>query len=401
MSGKPHVLIAGAGIGGLTAALSLLQRGFDVDIYEQATELKEVGLGLQIGANGTRVLHALGLEAPLKEIGCEPSGKIVRLWNGDLTRKVIDLGQSSIERYGARYYTVLRSEFHGMLVAAVEREKPHALHLNSYCTGCDQSETRAALHLKNGERVSGDVLIGADGVHSCIREGLFGPGEPQYTGIIAWRGLVPTAGLSSGIVRSGGVFWVGPRAHVIHYPVRKGGELLSFVGHVEHEDWREESWSARGTHADCLADFKGWHDDVQELIRNVVVPYKLALVVRDPMSSWSAGRVTLVGDACHATLPFLAQGANMALEDGFILARCLEKYWEDVPTALNRYERARIERANTVIRQSAAQAQTTQDNALADPVSAEKHMAQAWDEKRTHERYDWLYEYDAITTPID
>ncbi|HKM74764.1 MAG TPA: FAD-dependent monooxygenase, partial [Stellaceae bacterium] len=318
---RPHVLIAGAGIGGLSVALALLQRGFEVDVYEQAPRLEEVGAGVQLSPNGTRALQALGVLEALERLSCTAEGKEVRHWKTGETWKLFDLGAEAIERYGFPYLTVWRPDLLETLAAAVECEKPDAIHLGSRCTGFTRAGEQVSLLLDGGREVVGDALVGADGVHSQIRRELFGAEEPKFSGMIAWRGVIPMAALPRHMARMVGTNWVGPGGHVVHYPLHRG-ELMNFVGIVERSDWRVESWSARGSAAECAADFTGWHEDVHRLIANAPTLFKWAMMVREPMERWSVGPATLLGDACHPTLPMLAQGAVMAIEDGLILARC-------------------------------------------------------------------------------
>ena len=177
------------------------------------------------------------------------------------------------------------------------------------------------------------------------------------------------------------------------------GELLNFVGIVERDDWQVESWSALGTHAECAADFEGWHETVHVMIRNIATPFKWALMGRDPLKRWSVGRVSLLGDACHPTLPFLAQGAVMAIEDGMVLARCLEAY-DDVEIALKRYQDARLERTAKIVIGSAEITSRLHNQNLADPTRAEQYVDKEWLPKRVRERYDWLFVYNAITVAV-
>ena len=253
-----RVLIAGAGIGGLTAALALLKRGIDVDVYEQAAELREVGAGLQLSANGTRVLYELGVGDELKALSCEAEGKEIRLWNSGQTWKLFDLGAVSIERYGYPYFTVYRPDLLAVLEKAVRNEKPDAIRLGWKCAGFEQSSQEVNLHFANHSFANGDALVGADGVHSQIRQGLFGADRPAFTGVIAWRGVVPMERLPKHMARRIGTNWVGPGGHVIHYPLR-GGKLMNFVGALERADWQVDR-ERLGTPASSR-DYGGWHED--------------------------------------------------------------------------------------------------------------------------------------------
>lgn len=394
---KPRVLIAGAGLGGLTAGLALIQRGHDVQIFEQARELREVGAGVQLGANGTRLLIALGLQAAMERVVCAAASKEMRLGTTGQSWQVFDLGPTSAERFGAPYWMVHRGDFHAVLLDAVRQAAPDAIRPGNGCIGFEQTADGVTLILADGHRATGDVLIGADGVHSRIRQQLFGQGKAQFTGIMAWRGLVPMERLPPHQQRLVGANWMGVGGHVVTYPLRRG-EILNFVGVVERDDWHVESWTEIGTTEECLHDLRNWHDDVKTIIRNIDTPFKWALLGRDPLERFVEGRVCVMGDAAHPTLPFLAQGANMALEDAIVLARCLGSF--DVPTALRRYEQARVERTARIVRGSSDNTKRFHNPALGDPAGAAAYVEREFTPEKVRQRYDWLYEYDALTVPI-
>jgi salicylate hydroxylase len=397
-----EILVAGAGLGGLTAALALLRRGHRVRVFEQASKLGEVGAGLQLAANSTRVLEGLDLAGALRDVASEPAGKEVRLWNSGQTWKLFDLGAESIAQYGHPYYTLYRPDLHRVLVDGVEKARPGTIVLGAKCAGFEETSEGVTLLLEDGRRFAGSVLVGADGVHSRIRRQLFGGDAPSFSGCLAWRGVIPAERLPQRLRRPVATNWIGPGGHVIHYPLRRG-ELVNFVGIVERDDWTVESWTAAGSVAECERDFAGWHDDVHQLIRSVELPYKWALMQREPLQQWSRGRVTLLGDACHPTLPFLAQGAGMAIEDGAMLARCLGPgpVVAQAQQALRHYQDARVARTSRIVQGSSEAARRFHNPALASPEGAVAYVDREWSEARVRERYHWLFDYRVDQVPID
>ena len=389
-----RILIAGGGIGGLTLALALQRRGFAPVVLEQASRLEEVGAGLQLSPNGTRALASLGLLDALRAVAFEPEGKRIRLWNTGETWPLFDLGPMAVAEYGFPYLMIHRGDLQTVLLAALEDLVPGALRLGVKVVGLEQEGDGVTALLADGSREKGAMLVGADGVHSSIRAGLFGESNAEFTGCMAWRGVIDAARLPAELMRPLGVNWVGPGRHVITYPLR-GGSLMNFVGVVESSAWQSESWTARGTREECAADFAGWHADVHALIDNVDEHFRWALLSRQPLIEWHVGRVALLGDACHPMLPFMAQGAVMAIEDAVVLARCLAE-WDDVDTALAAYVAARIERTTRCVHAAERQRLVFHNDKLSDAADAADFVETQWNEQRVHQRYDWLFAHDVV-----
>ena len=392
---ESRILIAGAGIGGIVAALALLHRGFEVSLYEQAAEVHEFGAGLQISPNGSSVLRELGLQSAMEAVVSFPTAREMRLFDTGQTWRVENVADAAA-RFGSPFWLVHRGDLHRALVTALERRAPGALHVGARCVGFEQDAAGVTLLLENGERVRADALIGADGVHSRIREALFGGTPAEFTGFMAWRGVVPMERLPAPLRQGAFVGWRGPRGYIITYPLRRG-ELLNFVTGIERDDWLIESWLEAGTVEECRCDFATWHQDVLTIVDAIDTPYKWALLGRQPLRHWSVGRVSLLGDACHPMVPSLGQGANMAIEDGMVLARCLEES-ADVPAGLRRYEVARLDRTSRIVLQSLEAISLMCNNPqLADPEQAKVFMDR---EFTRFARNEWLYEFNAMTAPI-
>jgi len=331
-------LIVGAGVGGLTAALALAKAGLSVTVLEQADGLGEVGAGLQVSPNATRVLFHLGLEEALSALAFRPEAVEARGWRQGQVISRADLGAAAQARYGLPYLHMHRADLVSVLDQACRAEPRITLRLGEAVAACEGDGT-PALSLTSGERLEADLVIGADGIRSRVREALFGPEAPRFTGQVAWRGLIPAEKLKDAGIRPVASLWMGPGAHFVHYYVR-GGTLVNFVGVVERDDWREESWSSRGEAEDLRRDFAGWHPTVRRIVEAAPEDacFRWALFDRAPLAEWGRGAVTLLGDACHPTLPFLAQGACMAIEDAAVLAGCLSGCGcAGIPTALERY----------------------------------------------------------------
>ncbi len=344
----PTVGIVGGGVGGLSAALSLLAAGFDVRVYEQAAELREIGAGVQVSPNASRILHRLGLAAALAATGVKPLAWHQRRWDDGRTLLRAPLAEALEATYGFPHYQMHRADLLAALAAAVPAER---VHLGHRLTGLADLGDRVRAEFANGVRAEVDMLVGADGIHSVVRGLLFGPDRPRFTGCVAYRGLVPASRLRHLDLEVTGQIWMGPGQHFVHYFV-SGKRLVNFVAIVEQDAWTAESWTDRGDLADALAAFADWHPQVRSILGTADETFIWALFDRSPMDRWSSGRVTLLGDACHAMLPFMAQGAAQAIEDGAALAACLSD--GDVPGALRRYEAVRAPRVARIHAASAS-----------------------------------------------
>ena len=346
-----HVLIAGGGIGGLTTALCLAKRGCRVSVFEQASEFSEVGAGIQLSPNCSRVLHDLGLEEQLRTKAFLPEGSQFRHWRtGEVISESV-LGETALKKYGMPYYHIHRGDLLKILVDATKNRSEIELHVNASVKSFheERAARNGGVTIQVGDtRYEGDLLIGADGIRSVVRAGLWGEQNPRYTGNVAWRAMVPVSRLPKGLIRPMSTAWWGPRKHFVHYYVRRG-DFVNCVCVVEKAGWDVESWTEPGDYAELKSDFAGWHSDIHQLIDNADRDslFKWALYDRPPMRHWGQGRVTLLGDACHPTLPFMAQGAAMAIEDAAVIAGCLASN-DDTAASLQHYEALRRGRTASI-----------------------------------------------------
>ena len=399
MSDKPHVLIAGAGIGGLTAALGLLRHGFRVSVYEQARELRDVGAGVLISPNGMRVLASLGVADRVLAVAAHPVRREVRLWNTGQAWPTFELNTVAAAKYGFPFAWLFRPDLLELLAAAVTDLAPDAIHLGYKVTSCRQDAETVTLLFADGRTATGDAQVGADGVHSAVRSTLHGTDQPELTGFIAWRGVIPFTALPPRFADGVAKTWVGPSGHVVEYPIRRG-ELLNFVGVVQRDDWRTESWSTVGSCEQLADDFQGWHDDVQIMIRALPQPNLWALSMHRELPHWSVDRITLLGDACHPTLPFLGQGATMAIEDGLILARALNAHTPHIVRGFAAYETARKDRTSHLVATAAENAKRITNPVFADATAAQAFLDLEFAEMKMSERLDWVYSYDAANVVV-
>lgn len=336
-----RILIAGAGIGGLAAALALAEGGARVTVFEALDALSESGAGLQLSANAVKALRALGLEDAVAAKASRPEAVELRLPHSGRLVSRVTLGARHEAQFGAPYFHIHRADLHAVLAKACDDHPGVQVMTSARVMRVTHAKNQVGVELEGGAETGGDILIGADGIRSVVREGVAGKDDPVFTGMMAWRACVPLA-KGEGVPPVATV-WMGRGRHLVTYPLAARGEM-NLVGVVERGDWQEESWTAPGTPEAMRADFGGWHPSLDALLSRVTQPWRWALYERKPLSVWSAGRVALLGDACHAMPPFLAQGAAMALEDAVVLARCLKARPDDVNHALRDYGEARHER---------------------------------------------------------
>jgi len=334
---KLKIAIIGGGIGGSAAALSLIKAGHDVHVYEQARELREVGAGIVLTPNATRLLHRLGFADALEALGVAPVAIRQRRWDDGRTLLCTPIAREPGQP--ARFYTSHRADILLMLAGQIP---PERLHLGHQLTGFADRVDRVDIAFADKPPVEADIMIGADGIHSAVRAQLFGAERPRFTGCVAYRGLVPAEKLKHLNLPVEQQIWMGPGQHFVHYFVH-GGKLVNFVCLIDRDAWTKESWTEPGDVADLRAAYEGWHEQVRAIIASVDETFVWGLFDRAPLPRWSVNRVTLLGDACHPMLPFLAQGAAQAIEDGATLAAVLGGAG-DIAAALQRYERLRLPR---------------------------------------------------------
>ena len=374
MPGSP-IGIIGGGIGGLAAAIALHRAGREVLVFEQARRFSRVGADINLTPNAVRALDGLGIGAALREHGARPTHRVSRDWDTGTETSVLAMSGEAEAKYGAPQLTLHRAD----LLRALEEALPaECIRLGQRATRIAQDAAGVHLAFADGTRATVAALVGADGIHSVVRAALFGEEQPRFTGVVAYRAVIPRERLDlPGLDRF--TKWWGPNAasQIVTFPISAGRETFIFAT-TPQESWREESWTTPGSVEELRAEYAGYHPEARALLAACDSVLKTALYERDPLPSWSHGRVTLLGDACHPMMPFMAQGAGMAVEDAVVLARCLHEGMADIPAALRRYERARLAR------------------------TAEIQVASrgnAW--LRAGGNADWVYGYDAWNVPLD
>lgn len=372
---RQRIGINGAGIGGLAAAIALRQLGHEVVVYEQAVRFARVGADINLTPNAVRALDGLGVGAALRETAARPSHRISRTWDSGEETSRLPMSEAAEARYGAPQLTMHRAD----LMHALEQAVPApCVQLGRKATAVVPREQGATLRFADGSSDDVDVLIGADGIHSVVRTALFGQESPVFTGQVAYRAVVPAERLAGVPNLDAFTKWWGPQptSQIVTFPLNRGRDIFVFAT-VAQESWRHESWTTPGQVADVRAAYAGFHAEARALLDACDEVLISALYVRDPLPRWSVGCCTLLGDACHPMMPFMAQGAGQAVEDAVVLARCLDTWRDDVPAALQRYQAARLERTARI------QIGSRGNHWLKEGSNA-----------------DWVYDYDAWRAPL-
>jgi len=368
------VAIVGAGMGGLATAAALRRVGIDVTVYEQAQQFARIGAGIQIGCNAMRVLRELGLESRLRQQSFYPRSWNNRDWRTGEVKFDMIFGETAERRFGAPYLLAHRGDLHAALASIVPDD---CIRLDHRLVGLDESAGGVRLTFTDGATALADAVVGADGVHSIVRDILFGVSKANFTGRIAYRTTYPAA-LLGGRGIGDCTKWWGEDRHIVIYYVKPDRSEVYFVTSQPEPDFRVESWSAKGDVGELRSGFTGFDSEVEHVLAACPDVHKWAIFDREALDQWVDGNVTLLGDACHPMTPYMAQGAAMAIEDAAVLSRCLEGVdASGVADALRRFEATRKERTTRV---------------------QETSRANRWLKEKTDT--DWVYAYDAWTVPL-
>ena len=394
MGSSRTILIAGAGIGGLTAALALVRQGFRIIIAEQADSLGDAGAGIQLSPNATRVLNALDVGHRLKDRAVVPDGVSVRHARSGSEIVFMTLGHGGYFRYGAPYWALHRGDLQAALLEAVADQPDISLRLSTKLDDFAIHTHGVTAQLRTAQNVGEERVIGvvgADGLWSATRERLGDKSKPRFRDRTAWRAMLPASMVSDQFRRPMTWLWLGQNAHLVHYPVR-GGTLINIIA-IVRDRWSEPGWSAPGARDELLLRFSKaeWAQDARDLLAMPERWSKWALFDRQTAGFPGQGPVTLLGDAAHPMLPFLAQGAAMAIEDAAVLARCLAGSADDPQIAMRQYEALRQNRVRRVQRAARANSRTYH---LSGASVIARNLAMRWlGGERLRARYDWIYDW--------
>ncbi|MBT3533980.1 MAG: NAD(P)-binding protein [Rhodospirillaceae bacterium] len=371
MDRNPRIAIIGAGMGGLAAAAALRGVGFQVHVYEQAEQFARVGAGIQMSPNAMRALRGLGLEETIRRTAFQPETWNNREWDSGAEKFELTLGRRAEAQFGAPYLQMHRGDLHAALLSAVPATD---ISLNKRLVDVAPLPNGCGLSFADGTEGEADLIVGADGVHSRIREILHGAERPTATGRVAYRATFPASRLRQPVGEC--TKWWGPDRHIVIYYVTAARDEVYFVTSLPDPDWAHESWSATGDMAVVRDAFAGFHDEVREVLRACETVHRWAILDREPLENWFGNGSVLLGDAAHPMTPYMAQGAAMAIEDGVMLARALQQS-ADINGALEVFEATR-------------KARTAQ-------VQAVSH-ANTWMRQETDPT--WCYGYDPWTEPL-
>ena len=373
---KISIAVVGAGMGGLAVAATLRRAGIDVQVYEQASRFARIGAGIQMMPNSMKVLRGIGIEERLRQTAFAPYSHLNRI--GDTGEIIRELPMPE-SLYGAPYLCMHRADLHDALASVLPGE---IIHLGKKLVGLDQAAGRVTLNFADGTHATADAVIGADGVHSVVRDIIVGPDAPIHKGRIAYRGVFPAALMNGKDIGRSRTKWWGTDRHIVIYYTTKAKSEIYFVTSVpEPADWvTRESWSAKGDMTELRDAYAGFHADVRDVLAACPECHKWAILEREPLPHWSDGRVVLLGDACHPMTPYMAQGAATSIEDAAVLARCLDAVeGDDIEGAFKAYEAHRKPRTSVV--QAISSANTWMKDASGDTA--------------------WLYGYDAWNADLD
>ncbi|AZQ36807.1 FAD-binding protein [Streptomyces cyaneochromogenes] len=344
-----RAIVVGAGIGGLAATLSLRRAGCEVTLVEQTPRFTDVGAGIQLAPNATRVLRRLGLLDTVAAQAAHPAHVSFHTWSEGTEICRYALGREAEEEFGAPYLTVHRADLHGALAGAVP---PESVRLSTTVVGIDQDDRSAHVTTASGERLVADLVVAADGIRSGARQWLFGEDGAVFSGTAAYRALLPADEVSD-LDLPQLAAWLGPDRHFVHYWVRRG-ELLNVVAVFSTQAAAQESWTAKAEPGEQLQVFAGWDPRVRTILERAGQVFRYGIHTRTPLKHWNLGRVTLLGDSAHAMVPFQAQGAAQAILDAAVLGDVLTGATpSDVPDALDRYVRRRLAGATSMQARSA------------------------------------------------
>jgi salicylate hydroxylase len=354
--------------------------------------MSEIGAGLNLSPNALKVLRALGVEDEAIAIGCQPDDQIIRSWRSGRVIARQKRGGNIVDRFGAIFIAIHRADLLAILGNALPEG---SIRRGARCVSVETAVDGAVARFADGSEIEADIVIGADGIHSAVRESLFGKIEPAFTGCICWRGLVPADAVPHADYSRDMTAWWGPHGHIVHYPVRRG-ELINFVAHLDSDGWTEESWTHECDRGELMETYARWNASLRQLIESSERYYKWALYDREPLDHWGRDRITLLGDSVHPMLPYLGQGACMAMEDGYILAESVTRSPDRLTDALRDYERIRMPRTR---RAQLGSRRRARENHLASPVARLKRdLRMAWRSRfgkdKSPTQAEWLYEYD-------